>query len=39
MKIDKPTVRVKYELKVLGPVYLEEVVDRFLKEIKVKKCE
>lgn len=28
--IDKPTVRVKYELKVLGPVTLEEVLEKFL---------
>ena len=26
-----PTVRVKYELQVLGPVCLEELVDDFLK--------
>jgi predicted GTPase len=29
--IDKPTVRVSYELKVLGPVSLEQVIDDFLK--------
>jgi len=29
--IDKPTVRVNYELKVLGPVSLEQVIDDFLK--------
>jgi predicted GTPase len=29
--IDKPAVRVKYELKVLGPVSLEQVIDDFLK--------
>ncbi len=31
MTIDKPTVRVKYELKVLGSVTLEEVLEQFLK--------
>jgi predicted GTPase len=31
MQVDKPTVRVKYELQVLGPVCLEEVVDNFFK--------
>jgi len=30
MIVDKPTVRVKYELQVLGPVCLEEVLDDFL---------
>ena len=30
MTIDKPTVRAKYELKVLGPVTLEEVLEKFL---------
>ena len=30
MTIDKPTVRVKYELKILGPVTLEEVLEKFL---------
>ncbi len=29
--LNKPTVRVKYELKVLGPVSLEQVIDEFLK--------
>jgi predicted GTPase len=29
--LSKPTVRVKYELQVLGPVCLEELIDRFLK--------
>lgn len=29
-KFDKPTVRVKYELQVLGSVCLEEVLDNFL---------
>ncbi len=28
--VDKPTVRVKYELKVLGPVSLEEILEEFL---------
>ncbi len=30
MRVDKPTVRVKYELQVLAPVCLEEVLDDFL---------
>jgi len=30
MTVDKPTVRVKYELKVLGPVTLEEILEEFL---------
>ena len=30
MTIDKPTVRAKYELKILGPVTLEEVLEKFL---------
>lgn len=30
MSIDKPTVRVKYELQVLGPVSLEHVLEDFL---------
>jgi predicted GTPase len=29
--INKPTVRVNYELKVLGPVSLEQIIDDFLK--------
>jgi predicted GTPase len=29
-KMEKPTVRVKYELQVLGPVCLEELLDNFL---------
>jgi len=37
MKINKPTVRVKYELKVLGPISLEQILDNFLG--KVHKCE
>ncbi len=31
MTIDKPTVRVKYELKVLGSVTLEEILEEFLR--------
>jgi predicted GTPase len=31
INVNKPTVRVKYELQVLGPVCLEELVDDFLK--------
>lgn len=31
INLNKPTVRVKYELQVLGPVCLEELVDDFLK--------
>jgi len=34
MTISKPTVRVKYELKVLGPITLEQVLDDFLKRGK-----
>lgn len=30
ISISKPTVRVKYELKVLGPISLEQVLDEFL---------
>jgi len=30
MTIDKPTVRAKYELKVLGPVTLEEILEEFV---------
>jgi len=33
MKINKPTVRVKYELKVLGPVSLEQILDNFLGKV------
>jgi predicted GTPase len=32
--ITKPTVRVKYELQVLGPVSLQQVLDEFLKRGK-----
>jgi predicted GTPase len=35
LRLSKPTVRVKYELQVLGPVRLEGLIDRFLKR-KVK---
>ena len=31
IKVNKPTVRVKYELQVLEPVCLEEILDNFLK--------
>jgi len=34
MKVDKESVRVKYELQVLGPVCLEEVMDKFLTRSK-----
>ena len=30
ISLNKPTVRVKYELQVLGPICLEELVDDFL---------
>jgi predicted GTPase len=29
--INQPTVRVKYELKVLGPISLEQILDDFVK--------
>ena len=32
MTIDKPTVRVKYELKVLGPTTLELILEEFLRK-------
>jgi predicted GTPase len=32
--INKPTVRVKYELKVLGPISLEQILEEFLKRGK-----
>jgi len=32
MTIDKPTVRAKYELKVLGPVRLEDILEEFLQK-------
>lgn len=31
MTIDKPTVRAKYDLRVLGPVTLEQILEEFLK--------
>ncbi len=31
IKVNKPTVRVKYELQVIGPVCLAEILDDFLK--------
>jgi len=34
MNINKPTVRVQYELKVLGPISLEQVLDDFLQRGK-----
>lgn len=36
MTINKPTIRVKYELKVLGPISLEHVLDDFLQRSKQK---
>jgi len=32
MTINKPTVRVKYELQVLGPVTIEQILEEFLKK-------
>ncbi|MGB9842460.1 MAG: cyclic 2,3-diphosphoglycerate synthase [Candidatus Bathyarchaeales archaeon] len=32
IKVDKPTVRVKYELQVISPVYLE-ILENFLKDV------
>ncbi|MEM3090359.1 MAG: cyclic 2,3-diphosphoglycerate synthase [Candidatus Bathyarchaeia archaeon] len=34
MKISKPTVRVKYELKVLGPPSIEQILEEFLGKVK-----
>ena len=34
ISINKPTVRVKYDLKVLGPISLEQVLSEFLKRGK-----
>ena len=34
MTMDKPTVRVRYELKVLGPVSLEQILEEFLQRSK-----
>jgi predicted GTPase len=31
--INKPTVRVSYELKVLGPVSLEQILEEFLQRV------
>jgi predicted GTPase len=35
--INKPTVRVKYELKVLGPVSLEQILDEFIQRSRKEK--
>jgi predicted GTPase len=35
--IDKPTVRVRYELKVLGSVSLEQILDRFIEKSRKQK--
>ncbi|MEM1563948.1 MAG: cyclic 2,3-diphosphoglycerate synthase [Candidatus Bathyarchaeia archaeon] len=34
MEINKPTVRVKYELKILGPLSLEQVLEDFLGKVQ-----
>ncbi|MEM3641634.1 MAG: cyclic 2,3-diphosphoglycerate synthase [Candidatus Bathyarchaeia archaeon] len=34
MEINKPTVRVKYELKVLGPMSLEQILEDFLGKVQ-----
>ena len=34
MRLDKPVARVKYDLQVLGPICLEEIVDNFLRRRK-----
>ena len=34
MEINKPTVRVKYELKVLGPLSLEQILESFLEKVQ-----
>ncbi|MEM3730263.1 MAG: cyclic 2,3-diphosphoglycerate synthase [Candidatus Bathyarchaeia archaeon] len=36
MVIDKPTVRVKYELQILRPVSLEQILEEFLQGVKAK---
>jgi predicted GTPase len=36
MTINKPTVRVKYELKVLGPASLEQILEDFLQRVEKK---
>ncbi len=33
IKVNKPTVRVKYELRVISDVCLEEILDNFLKDV------
>jgi predicted GTPase len=35
MEINKPTVRVKYELKVLGPLSLEQILENFLRKVQI----
>jgi predicted GTPase len=35
--INKPTVRVKYELKVLGPISLEQILDEFIQKSRKEK--
>jgi len=35
MEINKPPVRVKYELKVLGPLSLEQILENFLKKVQI----
>lgn len=32
IKVNQQTVRVKYELQVIGPICLEEILDDFLKD-------
>jgi predicted GTPase len=34
MELNKPTVRVKYELKVLGPLSLEQILENFLEKVQ-----
>ncbi len=36
MTINKPTVRVKYELKILGPISLEQILEEFLQRVEKK---
>jgi predicted GTPase len=36
LRLNKPVIRVRYDLQVLGPVCLEEIVDNFLKGNKKK---
>jgi len=33
IKVNKPTVRVKYELQIISPVCLEEILEDFLKDV------